>query len=96
MLTLFKKYCWICFFYDDKKTTHTTQTVFLVKLLSKLDVVDTDQQKYVNYIVYMLWFNFILGLNFIFFCFKLIIIHFHTQTENKIKFKPWIKLNHNT
>ena len=26
-----------------------------------------------------LWFNFILGLNFIFFCFKLIIIHYHTQ-----------------
>ena len=45
--------------------------------------------------VYMLWFNFILGLNFIFFCFKLIIIHYHTPKQRKIKFKPKIKLNHN-
>ena len=43
----------------------------------------------------MLWFNFTLGLNFIFFCFKLIIIHYHTQNQRKIKFKPRIKLNHN-
>ena len=43
----------------------------------------------------MLWFNFILGLNFLFFCFKLIIIvHYHTQTQKKIKLKPKIKLNH--
>ena len=46
-------------------------------------------------VLYMLWFNFILGLNFIFFCFKLIIIHYHTQKQRKIKFKPRIKLNHN-
>ena len=26
-----------------------------------------------------LWFNFVLGLNFTFFCFKLIIIYYHTQ-----------------
>ena len=39
--------------------------------------------------------NFILGLNFIFFCFKLIIIHYHTQKQKKIKFKPRIKLNNN-
>ena len=43
----------------------------------------------------MLWFNFILGLNFIFLCFKLIIIHYHTQKQREIKFKPRIKLNHN-
>ena len=35
------------------------------------------------------WFNFI------FFCFKLIIIHYHTQKQEEIKFKPSIKLNHN-
>ena len=46
-------------------------------------------------LVDMLWFNFILGLNFIFFCFKLIIIHYHTQKQRKTKFKPRIKLNHN-
>ena len=33
----------------------------------------------------MLWFNFILGLNFIFFCFKIIITHY--QTKNKRKYK---------
>ena len=48
-----------------------------------------------NYKIYMLWFNFILGLNFIFLCFKLIIIYYHTQKQRKIKFKPRTKLNHN-
>ena len=45
--------------------------------------------------VYMLWFNFILSSNFIFLCFKLIIIHYNTQKQKKIKFEPRIKLNHN-
>ena len=43
----------------------------------------------------MLWLNVILGSNFIFLCFKLIIIHYHTQKQRKIKFEPRIKLNHN-
>ena len=43
----------------------------------------------------MLWFNFILGSNFIFLCFKLIIIHYNTQKHKKRKFEPRIKLNHN-
>ena len=46
--------------------------------------------------VCMLWFNFILGLNSILFCFKPIIITYHTQTRKKIKFKPSLKLNPNT
>ena len=30
-------------------------------------------------LIYLLWFNFVLGLNFIFFCFKLInTLHYHT------------------
>ena len=33
----------------------------------------------------MLWFNFILGINFIFPCFKLIIILFCTQKQRKIQ-----------
>ena len=45
--------------------------------------------------LYMLSFKFILGLNYIFFCFKVIITHYHTQKQKKIKFKPRIKLNHN-
>ena len=44
---------------------------------------------------YMLWFNFILGLNFNFFCFKLTIIYYHYPKQKEIKFKPRIKLNHN-
>ena len=47
------------------------------------------------YKTYLLWLNFILGLNFISLCFKLIIIHYHAQKQKEIKFKPRIKLNHN-
>ena len=35
--------------------------------------------------MYMLWFNFILALNVVFLCFKLISIHNHTQNFNKNK-----------
>ena len=44
--------------------------------------------------MYLLWFNFIFGSNFIFLCFKLIIIHYNTQKQRKIKFEPRIRLNH--
>ena len=44
----------------------------------------------------MLWFNFILGSNFICLCFKLIIIYYHIPKQKKIKFKLGTKLNHNT
>jgi hypothetical protein len=42
--------------------------------------------------------QYILGSDFILLCFKLIIIlkHNHIQKQRKIKFKPRIKLNHNT
>ena len=48
---------------------------------------------------YMLWFNFILGSNFIFLCFKLIIIDYHTlpnpkTEENKIGTKKKIEPQH--
>ena len=33
--------------------------------------------------VYMLWLHFILGVIFIFFCFKLITTHYHTQKQEK-------------
>ena len=45
--------------------------------------------------IYMLWFNFILGLIFISLCFKLIIIYYHAPKQREIKIKPRIKLNHN-
>ena len=44
---------------------------------------------------YMLWFNFILGWNYISRCFKLIIVYYHTQKRKKIEFKPRTELNHN-
>ena len=50
----------------------------------------------VDLLIYYFYFNFVLGLNFIFLCFKLIIIHYHTPKQSITKFKPWIKLNHNT
>ena len=42
-----------------------------------------------------LWFNIILGLNFISSCFKLIIRHYYTPKQRGIKTKPRIKLIHN-
>ena len=48
-----------------------------------------------NDLMSMLWFNFFLGLNFVFLCLKLIIIHYHTSKQRKTKFKPKKKLNHN-
>ena len=44
---------------------------------------------------YMLGFNFILGSNLIFLCFKLIIIHYNTQKQKEKTFESRIKLNHN-
>ena len=43
----------------------------------------------------MFLFNYILGLNFISLCFKLINIHYHTPKHRELKIKPRIKLNHN-
>ena len=42
--------------------------------------------KLVGYVVVQYFIFF--GLNLIFFCFKLIIIDYHTQKQNKIKFNP--------
>ena len=44
---------------------------------------------------YLLWFNFILGSNFIFLCLKLIVLYYHPLNQREIKFKQRIKLNHN-
>ena len=59
----------------------------------------SHQKQYQNLLRYQ-WnvfvvFNFISGSNFIFLCFKLIIIHYNSQKQKKIKFEPRIKLNHN-
>ena len=58
---------------------------------------DEKWQKPIRNVVlwYTLWFNFILGSNFFFLCFKLIFIHNHTPKQREIKFDPRIKLNRN-
>ena len=45
--------------------------------------------------MYLLKFNFILVLNFIFFCFNLITIHYHTQKQRNMRLKPRVNLNQN-
>ena len=42
-------------------------------------------------LLFVLCFNFTLGSYFLFLCFKLIIIHYHTPKQRKIKFEPRIK-----
>ena len=50
----------------------------------------------INKHLYLLGFNFILGLNVISLCFNFIIVHiYHTLKQKKIKFKARRKLNHN-
>ena len=53
---------------------------------------DLKNQFAVVSIMWLLWFNSILGLNFTFFCFKLINIHYHTLKQKKLKSQPRIKL----
>ena len=47
------------------------------------------------YAMYLLKFNFILVLHFIFFCFNLITIHYHTQKQRNMRFKPRVNFNQN-
>ena len=45
--------------------------------------------------MYLLKFNFILVLNFIFFCFNLITMHYYTQKQTNMRFKPRVNFNQN-
>ena len=49
--------------------------------------------------MYLLWFSFILGSNFIFFCFSGMVIYDNNMImslkQGERKFKARIKLNHN-
>ena len=47
----------------------------------------------VLYNILIFWLNFTIGLNFIFLCFKLIIVNYRTTNQGK-KIKPMLKLNH--
>ena len=48
----------------------------------------------VLYNILIFWLNFAIGLNFIFLCFKLIIVNYRSTNQGKRKFKPMLKLNH--
>ena len=71
-----------CFLQSDEALAHRLQQVCIDLML-------------ISSLLFMLWFNFILGLNFISLCFKLIIIYYRTPKQREIKLKPRIKLNHN-
>ena len=61
-------------------------------------LIDTSKATMFFSIRYTLWFNFILGIKFIFFCFKLIIMSLSNITSPKTKqakIKSSIKLNYN-
>ena len=45
----------------------------------------------ISNLLFVLCFYFTLGIYFLFLCFKLIIIHYHTPKQRKIKFEPRIK-----
>ena len=59
---------------------------------STLDFFSGSDMK--SFVGFYMWVNFILGLNYISLCFKLIIIHYHTPNQREIKSKLRIKLNH--
>ena len=75
-----------------KKTSHYACKNFVV---TKSSVCMSPLLSHFQLVLYLLWFNFILGLNLLFFCFKLIIIQYYNQKQKKRKLKPRIKLNHN-
>ena len=72
-----------------KTTNNNKQTKIKIRRTQKKDFISQ-----LCYWAYMLWFIFFLRLFFIFLCFKLIIIDYHTPKQEEIKFRPWIKLNH--
>ena len=53
-----------------------------------------DEDSYIDVVV-QFYPLFIFGLNFIFHCFKLIIIHYHTQERQEDKINNKDNLNHN-
>ena len=70
----------------------SSQKLKLIRAFLKFLIFSTHFLVSSTYVVV----NFILGLNFIFFCFKLIIRHYHFQKQKELKFKPRLKLNHKT
>ena len=86
-----------CRCYTEEKFTPTRRRYLVIVTGNKIQAlknVKCNCHRAARYI-YMLWFSFILGLIFIFFCFKLIITNYHNQKQKKIKIKPRIKLNPN-
>ena len=61
----------------------------------KIDDVSLGAKSKTTQGVYVVVQFYPVGSNFIFLCFKLIIIHYHAQKQRRIKFEPRIKLNLN-
>ena len=59
-------------FFSSNKTVVTLVTQGLPSSLISSPVAEEGRRR-----VYFSWFNYILGTNFIFLCFKLIIFHYH-------------------
>ena len=66
---------WYSWLYSLAGTIKTNQILFFCD--NNIILTPTPPPPHLS--ILKLWSNFILGLNFIFFCFKLIIIHYHTQ-----------------
>ena len=59
--------------------------IYLFIFHFKISMFFSSLLSYFCLIQFYMWFNFIIGLNFIFLCFKLIIMHYHTEKQRKIK-----------
>ena len=68
---------WYSWLYSPAGTIKTNQNNFFCD--SNIILTPPPPPPPPHLSILKLWSNFILGLNFIFFCFKLIIIHYHTQ-----------------
>ena len=55
----------------------------------------TKRASIITLCMYVLWFNFNLGSNFIFFCFWVLYCMIMSLKQRKIKFEPRIKLSYN-
>lgn len=77
--------------------------IIVINIAQKIGLYTLITYKFIEYMdchnivhVHMLWFNFTIGLIFMFFCWKLILMHYNTQEQGQIKFKLRIKFNHHT
>ena len=83
----------IALFYKTSNNSSILSCLLTFILIQTISI----RNKYFNQFssVYMLWFNFILGSNFLFFCFWVLKCMIMSLKQRKIEFELRIKLNHN-